>query len=68
MGSPASPTKEQIDNLVRASHLTARPIPLGRRMDDGSVALETRLPLQGVQLIEVRRTAASRKSPPSASP
>lgn len=55
MGAPASPTRQQTDRLRRAARMVARPIRLGPRKDDGSVALETRLPLQGVELIEVRR-------------
>jgi xylan 1,4-beta-xylosidase len=53
MGSPAMPTRQQIDELVRASRIAARPIQVGPRLSDGSVVLETRLPLQGVELIEV---------------
>jgi xylan 1,4-beta-xylosidase len=56
MGAPASPTPQQIDRLVTASHMVPRPIPLSPQTDDGSVVLETLLPLQGVELIEVRRT------------
>jgi xylan 1,4-beta-xylosidase len=55
MGSPAHPTRSEIDRLLTASHLVARPILLGPRTDDGSVALQTLLPLQGVELIELRQ-------------
>jgi xylan 1,4-beta-xylosidase len=55
MGAPARPTQPQIERLLRAARMVARPIALGPRMDDGSVALQTRLPVQGVELIEVRR-------------
>jgi len=53
MGSPPMPTRRQIAQLVRASRIAARPIQVGPRLSDGSVALQTRLPLQGVELIEV---------------
>jgi len=56
MGAPASPTQQQIDRLLSASHMLERPIRLGPRLADGSVALATRLPVQGVELIEVRRS------------
>jgi xylan 1,4-beta-xylosidase len=55
MGAPASPTRQQIVRLLRASRVVPRPIVLSPRMDDGSVALDTRLPVQGVELIEMRR-------------
>ena len=55
MGAPAKPSQQQIDRLLAAARMLARPIPLGPRMDDGGVVLQTQLPLQGVQLIEVRR-------------
>ena len=55
MGAPANPSQQQLDRLLGASRMLARPIPLRPRMDDGGVVLETHLPLQGVQLIEVRR-------------
>ncbi len=58
MGEPARPSRQQIDRLRAASRLVARRIPLGPRMDDGSVVLETRLPLQGVELIEVQTDAS----------
>lgn len=59
MGAPTNPSQRQIDRLLGASRMLARPIPLGPRTADGGVVLETRLPLQGVQLIEVRRTRTS---------
>jgi xylan 1,4-beta-xylosidase len=63
MGAPASPTQPQIDRLLRAARMVARPIALSLRMADGSVALDTRLPVQGVELIEVRRIGTSVQRP-----
>jgi len=57
MGSPSRPTQQQIDDLVQASRIAARSIHVEPPLSDGSVALETRLPLQGVELIEVGRVA-----------
>ncbi len=57
MGAPAHPTEQQIDRLRSASRMVARRVPLGPRSQDGSVVLETRLPLQGVALIELRAPA-----------
>jgi xylan 1,4-beta-xylosidase len=55
MGAPAKPTHQQIDHLRNASNMVAHRVTLGPRMDDGSITLETRLPLQGVALIELRQ-------------
>ncbi|HEY6456595.1 MAG TPA: hypothetical protein VIY90_15080 [Steroidobacteraceae bacterium] len=68
MGAPTNPSRQQIDRLLDASRMLARAIPLGRRANDGSAILETRLPLQGVQLVEVRRMSTSHKSLPPVSP
>ena len=57
MGSPLRPTQAQIEQLVRASRMEERPMALGPRMNDGGVLLETRLPRQGVELIEVAAAA-----------
>jgi xylan 1,4-beta-xylosidase len=54
LGAPASPTPQQINRLVVAARMVARTIPLGGRLADGSVTLDTSLPVQGVELIEVR--------------
>ena len=51
LGSPSSPTRQQIDQLVQASRLVSRSLRIS--VSNGSVELETRLPLQGVALIEV---------------
>lgn len=67
MGAPASPTQLQIDQLRSASQMVARPISLGPRMNDGSVALDTGLPLQGIAIIEVRRIMALPQSRPGSS-
>jgi hypothetical protein len=53
MGSPAALNKQQVALLVRAARLSARQISLGPVSQAGSVSLKRRLPLQGVQLIEV---------------
>ncbi len=54
MGSPAHPTKRQIDRLIRAARMTARPVRIEPRGRAGRVSLNRRLPLQSVELIEVR--------------
>jgi xylan 1,4-beta-xylosidase len=53
MGSPARPTRPQIEQLQQASRMQERPIALEPRLNDGSVTVETEVPLQGVELIEV---------------
>jgi xylan 1,4-beta-xylosidase len=63
MGSPASPTRQQIDQLVRFSRMAPRRIPFGPPESDGSVALESRVPLQGVELIEVGVAGARQSAP-----
>jgi xylan 1,4-beta-xylosidase len=60
MGSPARPTQPQIEQLLRASRMEERPIAVGPRMNDGSAILETRLPRQGVELIELIESSRSR--------
>lgn len=54
MGSPAHPTKRQIDRLIRAARMTARPVRIEPAGHVGSVSLNRHLPLQSVELIEVR--------------
>jgi xylan 1,4-beta-xylosidase len=54
MGSPSRPTKRQIDRLIRAARMTARPVRIEPQRHVGSVSLNRRLPLQSVELIEVR--------------
>jgi xylan 1,4-beta-xylosidase len=53
MGSPASPSKQQIDQLISASHVTKRALQLAPRAHDGSVSLDRQLPLHSVELIEL---------------
>jgi xylan 1,4-beta-xylosidase len=53
MGSPANPSKSQVDRLISASHMAVRRVLVGPMMNDGNVSLETRLPRQGVELIEL---------------
>ena len=53
MGSPGKPDERQTAALVKASHVSARSLPLGPVAAEGSVTLERQLPLQGVELIEV---------------
>jgi xylan 1,4-beta-xylosidase len=54
MGSPSRPTKRQIERLIRAARMTARPLRIEPQGHVGSVSLNRRLPLQSVELIEVR--------------
>jgi xylan 1,4-beta-xylosidase len=53
MGSPLRPTGQQIERLTAEARMTARPVEVGPRGSDGSVSLHRRLPLQGVELIEL---------------
>lgn len=53
MGSPGKPDQQQRAALIRASHMSARSLPLGPVAPEGTVTLERQLPLQGVELIEV---------------
>src|ERR1700730_17326382 len=45
MGSPAEPTKHQVEQLIRASRMAARPVRMGPQLQDGSVTVERHLPL-----------------------
>jgi xylan 1,4-beta-xylosidase len=55
MGSPASPTKQQVEQLIRAARLNSRSVPIEARGHDGRVlSIERSLPLQSVELIELR--------------
>jgi xylan 1,4-beta-xylosidase len=54
MGSPATPTQEQLDRLKQASRMVARAVRLKTRSRDGTVTVERSLPQQGVELIELR--------------
>jgi xylan 1,4-beta-xylosidase len=53
MGSPGSPTKQQIEQLIHAARLSSQSatIEQGR---DGAFSMDRRLPLQSVELIELR--------------
>jgi xylan 1,4-beta-xylosidase len=53
MGSPVDPNKEQIDHLMRASHISPQPVSIARPSGKGSAMLARRLPLQAVELIEL---------------
>jgi xylan 1,4-beta-xylosidase len=53
MGSPVTPTKDQVAHLVRAARMEVRTIRVERNAHDGGVTLRTRLPLQGVELLEL---------------
>ena len=63
MGAPASPTDDQVNRLVRASHMDVKSLPVASQTDGRGISLDTRLPLQGVQLIELRRVTRARRSP-----
>jgi xylan 1,4-beta-xylosidase len=53
MGSPASPTKQQIDRLLSAARMSARQVRISLPAHDGRLSMDRSLPLQGVELIEV---------------
>jgi xylan 1,4-beta-xylosidase len=53
LGSPARPSRSEVDRLIAASQLAARPIRIRTRLHAGSVAWESRLPRQGVELVEL---------------
>jgi xylan 1,4-beta-xylosidase len=54
MGSPTAPNEQQVTALARASRMSDRVVSLTSSLSqEGSVALERHLPLQGVELIEV---------------
>ena len=53
MGSPGKPDEQQTATLIRASHMSAQSVPLGPVAAEGTVTVDLRLPLQGVELIEV---------------
>jgi xylan 1,4-beta-xylosidase len=52
MGKPIHPSRQQVTRLVRAARIHSEPLKLEQH-DDGGTALELRLPLQGVDLIEI---------------
>jgi xylan 1,4-beta-xylosidase len=53
MGSPPTPTQQEVDKLIRASHMAVQRVRMGALLHNGSLALERYLPLQGVELIEI---------------
>ena len=54
MGSPTNPNKEQVAKLIRASRMSPRRMPPGSSTRQGGAAeWVRRLPLQGVELIEI---------------
>jgi len=53
MGSPAEPTGPQIQQLTRASQITAESVRGVSREGNGSVSLELSLPLHGVALLDL---------------
>ena len=53
MGSPLTPSKQQIDHLISASRMAARALRVAPRAPDGSVSLARELPLHSVELLEL---------------
>jgi xylan 1,4-beta-xylosidase len=53
MGSPANPSKSQVEQLISASHMAVRRVRMRVLSPDGSVTLQQRLSRQGVELIEL---------------
>ena len=53
LGSPAHPSRSEVDRLIAASQMVARPIRIRAGLHAGSVAWESRLPRQGVELVEL---------------
>ena len=53
MGSPTKPSKAQVDRLISAARMVARPVRMPPRMHDGSLSFERHLPRQGVELLEL---------------
>jgi xylan 1,4-beta-xylosidase len=53
MGSPSTPSRQQIQHMVAASRMAVEQ-PRIARSHDGGLEIERRLPLQGVELIEIR--------------
>jgi xylan 1,4-beta-xylosidase len=53
MGSPMHPSKSQVEQLIRASRMAARRVRMQVTSADGGVALQRRLPRQGVELVEL---------------
>jgi xylan 1,4-beta-xylosidase len=54
MGSPANPSKSQVEQLISASHMAVRRARTRVLSPNGSVTLEQRLSRQGVELIELQ--------------
>jgi xylan 1,4-beta-xylosidase len=53
MGSPASPTRQQIERLIRTSRLKWQRMPVSAKNGSGRASLSLRLPSQSVALIEM---------------
>jgi xylan 1,4-beta-xylosidase len=53
MGSPADPSQQQIDRLIRESRLKWKKINLSAKRSSAESSLSLRLPSQGVALIEL---------------
>ncbi len=55
MGSPPHPSQSQIDRLMQAARLTPQTLRMPKRTGNAEWSLDQRLPLQGVELIELER-------------
>jgi len=53
MGSPANPSKSQIERLISASRMAVQRVRVRVLSPEGSAALQQRLPRQGVELVEL---------------
>lgn len=53
MGSPADPSRQQIDRLIRESRLKWKKMTVSAKGSSGGSSLSLRLPSQGVALIEL---------------
>jgi xylan 1,4-beta-xylosidase len=53
MGSPAHPSRRQIDRLTRAARMTPQRLHIAASGRDGEMSLDRRLSLQSVELIEL---------------
>jgi xylan 1,4-beta-xylosidase len=54
MGSPANPSKSQVEQLISASHMAVERARMRVLSPDGTVTLQQRLPRQGVELVELQ--------------
>jgi xylan 1,4-beta-xylosidase len=53
MGSPANPTRQQIERLTRASRLQWQSMPVSAKGGSGRSSMSLRLPSQSVALIKI---------------